>query len=258
METSIKVLAGAALYFWLAAVLPAEGTARWLLLGSALVAAVALVLLRRRLIYWHSQLEVELQSVIEAPGGQMTATTAPWLQSHTDWNLQVIDCLLPDLADCQGRKVADMELRTRFGCSVVGIERQGFMIPLPPPETVLYPRDRVLLMGTSDQVRAGRKFLGAVSGTPRADSVFEEVNMTALTVPWSSRATGRTLGELSLAQYHGVQIVGIHRGIERILNPGGQETLQSGDEVLALGTPVQISDFKVWLNEPVPPAEGGA
>jgi monovalent cation:H+ antiporter-2, CPA2 family len=107
----------------------------------------------------------------------------------------------------------------------------------------------VLLMGTAEQVREGRAFLGAVSGAPAADSLFEEVRMEALTLPGWSRAAGRTLGELSPAQNHGVQIAGIHRGSVRILNPSAHETLQVGDEILALGAPVHLAGFKVWLRE---------
>ena len=179
----------------------------------------------------------------------LTATTAPWLQPHMEWNLHMIDCTLPDLADCQGKKIADLDLRARFGCAVVGIERQGFMITLPPPDSVLYPRDRVLLLGTTEQVRAGKKSLSEVSGAPMADSVFEDVRMEALTVPSWSRAAGRTLLELSPAKNHGVQVAGIHRGGLRILNPSAQEGLRAEDEVLVLGTPVEIAGFKEWLRE---------
>jgi CPA2 family monovalent cation:H+ antiporter-2 len=177
----------------------------------------------------------------------MTSTTAPWLQPHGEWQLHMIDCTLPDLADCQGKKIAELALRSRFGCSVVGIERQGFMIPLPSPEAVLYPRDKVLLLGTNEQVAAGKAFLGAVSGAPASDSLFEEVRMEALAVPEWSRAAGRTLGELSPARNHGVQIAGVHRGGVRILNPTAQETLRAGDEVLALGEPHHLAEFKSWL-----------
>lgn len=249
IENGIKLTIGAALYFWLAAVLPAEGTARWLLLGSGVVAGLALLLLRHKLIFWHSQLEVELQEVMTATATKLTGTSAPWLHSHEDWNLQIADCMLPDLADCQGRKIAEMDLRSRFGCSVVGIERQGFMITLPPPDTVLYPRDRVLLMGTTEQVRAGRQLLVGVSGAAVADSMFEEVSMESIEVPAWSRAAGHSLMELSPAQNHGVQIAGIHRDGQRILNPGGQEVIKPGDEILALGAPVQIREYKAWVRE---------
>ena len=148
-----------------------------------------------------------------------------------------------------------IDLRARFGCSVVGIERQGLMIPLPPPESVLYPRDKVLLMGTMEQVHTGRDFLGAVSGAPETDSLFEEVRMDALSVPEWSGASGRSLGEISPARDHGVQIAGIRRGAERILNPGAQEVLRAADQLLVLGTPVQIREFRGWLAEK--PAQDG-
>lgn len=251
VETALKMGFGAMIYVWLAAIMPAEGAAKWVLLVSVLVAVGALLILRRKLIYWHSEMEVEILSVIETGDTRMTATTAPWLQPHGEWNLHMIDCTLPDLADVQGKRIAELDLRARFGCSVVGIERQGYMIPLPTPDAVLYPRDKVLLMGTTEQVKAGRRFLAGVSGAPVADSVFEEVRMEAVTVPGWSRAAGKTLGELSPARNHGVQVAGVHRGGLRILNPSAQETLRSGDEILVLGTPVQIGEFKEWLRERV-------
>jgi len=250
IENSIKIGAGGAMYLWLAAILPAEGTTRWLLASTAVIAVVALIVLRRKLIYWHSEMEVEIMSVIDTSDHKMTATTAPWLQPHAEWNLHMIDCTLPDLADCQGRQIAELDLRARFGCSVVGIERQGYMIPLPPPTAVLYPRDKVLLLGTTEQVNLGKKFLAEVSGTPRADSEFEEVRMESVTIPAGSQAAGRTLLELSPARNHGVQVAGVNRGGLRILNPSAQEVLRVDDEILVLGTPVQIAGFEGWLREP--------
>ncbi len=250
VETGLKLVVAAILTVWLIAIVPAEDTARWLLFASALVAVVAVVLLRRRLIHWHSVLEIEIKNMMQTSESKLTSTTAPWMGRHPEWDLHMIDCTLPDLADCQGRTIADLDLRAQFGCSVVGIERQGFMIPLPPPESVLYPRDKVLLMGTMGQVEAGRTFLGRVSGTLDTDSLFEEVRMDAVIVPEWSRARGRTLGEISPARNHGVQIAGIYRAGGRILNPGGNETLKQGDELLVLGTPVQIREFRAWLSEP--------
>ena len=114
---------------------------------------------------------------------------------------------------------------------------------------MVYPRDKVLLMGTMAQVHAGRDFLGRVSGALETDSLFEEVRMDAVNVPDWSRACGRTLSEISPAKHHGVQIAGIHRGAARILNPDGHEALRPGDELLVLGTPVQIREFRGWLSE---------
>ncbi len=249
VETALKVSIASGLAIWLLAIVPFGETTNRLLVFSAIVALVALFVLRRKLIYWHSEMEVEILSVIETGDTKMTATTAPWLQPHGEWNLHMVDCTLPDLADCQGKAIADLDLRSRFGCSVVGIERQGYMIPLPTPDTVLYPRDKVLLLGTIEQIRAGQQYLAAVSGLRNSDSVFEEVSMEAMTIPSWSRAVGRTLADLSPGQSYGVQIAGVHRGGLRILNPNAQETLRTGDEILVLGPPAENAEFKAWLRE---------
>jgi CPA2 family monovalent cation:H+ antiporter-2 len=249
IEHGLQIVAGAGLFVWLASVLPAEGSIKWLLLICGAVAAGTVLVLRRKLIYWHSEVEFELQTILEPEKQRITATSAPWLQSHDDWNLSVIDCVLPDLADCQGKNLRELNFRTRFGCTVVGIERQGFMIPLPAPEAVLYPRDKVLLMGTPEQVRAGKGFLAHVSGVVLADSPFEEVHMEAVAVPAWSQAAGRSVGEVAPAKRFGVQVAGLHRAGVRILNPTAGETLAAGDELLVLGTSVQIRLFKEWLRE---------
>jgi CPA2 family monovalent cation:H+ antiporter-2 len=89
------------------------------------------------------------------------------------------------------------------------------------------------------------------TGSPVSDSLFEEVRMEAVKVPAWSRAAGRTLAELSPAKNHGVQIAGVNRGGMRILNPTALETLRVGDDVLALGGPAQIAEFKSWVREAV-------
>ncbi|HYD85136.1 MAG TPA: TrkA C-terminal domain-containing protein, partial [Opitutus sp.] len=71
----------------------------------------------------------------------------------------------------------------------------------------------------------------------------------AMVVPAWSRAAVKTLGEIAPAQTFGVQIVGLNRNGARMLNPSADETLGVGDEVLTLGTPEQLREFKVWLRE---------
>lgn len=257
VEGVFKLIAGLGLYIWLASVLPLNGGVRWVVLGSALVGVAVLYFLRRQLVRWHSELEVGLQDVLKGGDRVVADTQAPWLRSHGDWDLSVTDCLLPDLADCQGKRIVDLDLRSRFGCTVAGIGRQGYLIPLPTSDTVLYPRDKVLLIGTPQQVEAGKKFLTTVSGAPPPTSEFEDVRMESIHVPWGSVAAGKDLKTLSPSQNYRVQIAGINRGGLRMLNPTGDEVIRAGDELLVLGTPDQIRSFKEWLNETLPEANAG-
>jgi len=247
LDRLFRFVAGMGLFVWLSTLLPMEGHARWVIIGSGAVAVGALLFFKRRLVYWHSELEIGLQEVFNKNEQLATDLNAPWLQPHGDWNLSVIDCVLPDLADVQGRCIAELDLRARFGCTVVGVVRQGYMISLPTPETVLYPRDKVLLLGTAQQVEAAQKFLRGVSGLPSVATEFEDVRMESMILPTLSPALGQSLKALSPMQTHRVQIAGIRRGDTRLLSPSGEEVLGVGDELLVLGLPARIHDFRDWL-----------
>lgn len=249
VETALKAVAGAGMFLWLSTALPLGGVTRWFLVAVTLIAVGALAMLWRRLIYWHSELEVGLRDLLQGGGPAGSGTVVPWLEPAGGWHLNIAECLLPDLADCRGRTIAELALRAQFGCSVVGIDRQGYMIVNPPPETTVYPRDRILLLGTGTQVAAARRLLLAVSGGEGAGVGFDEVRMDAVQVPARSGAVGRTLGELAPTRRSGVQVAGISRGDQRILNPGAGEKLCAGDEVLVLGNPEQIKAFRSGLLE---------
>lgn len=247
IEGGIKVVSAGLMFIWLTSFLPSGVQARWLYLASAVVVTAALVLLRRKLVFWHSELEVELQELFEQ-GGTRMSPHASWLNPHDDWHMSMNECVLPDLAVCQGRSLAELGLRTQFGCTVAGIERQGYMISLPGPESVLYAQDKVLLLGSAEQIAAGKAFLNEIT-TDSSHSSFDEVGMESVIVPTWSRAANSSLRELSLTQNHGVQIAGIKRNGIRIISPKADEALFSNDELLVLGTPQSVRRFKSWVRE---------
>jgi CPA2 family monovalent cation:H+ antiporter-2 len=245
-ETGLKAGAGLLLFLWLSALLPISGMARWLPLLALTVVAGVFLVLRRRLVYWHSMLEVELADIMAAGDQKFTGTTAPWMAAHSEWHLTLTDCVLPDLADCRGRTLGELELRTRFGCTVAGVERQGVMVGNPNGAMILYPRDKVLLLGDPPQVAAGKDFLQKASGAPLVSN-FDEVRMQAVELPPGSGLHDRTLAEVALGKAFGLQVAGIKRGGLRIPNPRGEEKLFTGDELLVLGSPDQITAFKASM-----------
>jgi Trk K+ transport system NAD-binding subunit len=58
-----------------------------------------------------------------------------------------------------GRTIVELKLRAITGASIVGIEREGSNILNPDPDEELRIGDRVVLIGTSAQLRAARQFL---------------------------------------------------------------------------------------------------
>ena len=85
-------------------------------------------------------------------------------------------------------------------------------------------------------------------------SVLREADLETVTVAAGSPAVGRLIRELELRSRTGASIVGIERSGANIINPGPDEELQSGDQVLLLGTPVQLRDSRpvFQLSSPAP------
>ncbi len=56
--------------------------------------------------------------------------------------------------------IADTEMRTRTGCSVIAITREGDAVPAPGPDDELMAGDTAVLVGTKDGIAAATELLG--------------------------------------------------------------------------------------------------
>lgn len=245
LELALKVFGGLLVFLWLSAFLPLGGAGRWGPVVIILVVGAVMAFFRRKLIYWHSVLELELQERMAQPAG---GSAPSWLITHADWKLTLAELVVPDLADVRGRTLGELELRARTGCAVAGVERQGVLVENPPASFALYPRDRVLLLGELAQTVAAKAVLTRVSGTLPPPGI-DDVRMESVELPAGCGWHDHSLAELALGKSFGLQVAGINRAGRRILNPGGDEKLLSGDSVLVLGRPDQIEAFRAWVHE---------
>ena len=158
---------------------------------------------------------------------------------------------LPSDSAHAGKTLGQLAVRKNFGCSIIGIDRQGYGIVNPRADTALYPQDKLLLLGSPEQLALAARELGAFAGAVTITD-FEELTMETLEVPENSPLAGKRLVELDLIRKTGVQIGGICRGSELNHSPSGRDQLQSGDALLVLGTHAQIKDFAKLL---APPAD---
>jgi monovalent cation:H+ antiporter-2, CPA2 family len=71
-------------------------------------------------------------------------------------------------------------------------------------------------------------------------SLLSDADLRTVTVAGGSAAAGKLIRELELRTRTGASIVGIVRKGANLINPGPDEELQLGDQVLLLGTSVQL------------------
>ena len=128
----------------------------------ALILIVAFItwLLWRSFIRVYSKGQIALQETFAqppAPRPQAAPAALPSLLKEADLESVTIS----PVATAARKLIRELELRTRTGASIVGIERNGTNIINPLPDEELQPGDQVLLLGTRAQLDAAKVALTA-------------------------------------------------------------------------------------------------
>jgi CPA2 family monovalent cation:H+ antiporter-2 len=241
VTTVLQASALLALLLWLWNLVPAEANL-WVTVTVVSILALVAAFLWRRLIRWHSEMEISLESALSDASSPQNQPA--WMDGHAPWGLQIGELVLPDRFAWAGRSIGDIGIRTRFGCSVIGIERQGFTIANPGHAAHLFPGDKVLLLGSRQQIDGIREEVFRGAPAVSDDDTFHTLTLEPVEIAPGSPAAGRTLAALNWARIIGIQVVGHERGKNRVITPSGDQALEPGDRLLVLGTPQQFSSLR--------------
>lgn len=133
-------------------------------------------LLWRSFMKVYSTAQVALQETLaQTPERRPDQAPAALPSLLREANLEIV--IFADDSPAAGRLIRELELRTRTGASIVGIERSGASIVNPSPDEELQRGDRVLLLGTRDQLNAAKTFFhyGTENKAPEVNSAARHV-----------------------------------------------------------------------------------
>ena len=108
----------------------------------------------------------------------------------------------------------------------------------------VYSKAQVALQENLAQAPAPR-----IDPTPVAlPPLLREADLATVTLAADSPAVGKLIRELELRTRTGASIVGIERGGTNLINPGPDEELSAGSQILLLGTPAQLTAAQAALS----------
>ncbi|HEX9781327.1 MAG TPA: cation:proton antiporter [Opitutaceae bacterium] len=247
VTSALQTAAGIGLVLWIWNFIPfAAGP--WIIGGVIVFLVIMAAILWRRLVRWHSEMEISLEAKF-GPGDGSGRKGYSWMDAYTPWGLRIGEITLPDRFAYAARSLREIDIRSRFGCSIIGIERQSFTISNPGPDAHLFPGDHLLIMGTEEQFDAVRADMLSADGAPPEDT-FRELSLELVQIPANCPSTGHTLAELNWRYLFDVQMVGHQRSGKRTLTPRGDLMLLENDDILVLGTPHQVSRLRDSLASP--------
>ena len=251
ISNGLRALSAVLVGWWLYVILPIEALPPWGWLVIAAAALAVIAVFSSRLVYWHSTWQSSVQDVLntdsDGPAGARANARTALDQGLEGWGLRLDEYTVPDDSAYAGHDLAQLAIPARFGCSVIEVERNGYIITRTGPDLRVYPGDKLLLLGKDDGLAAARDFLQGEKKP--ADETVDEFSGSILqthALP-AGPHSGKTLAELQIARETGVRIVGIRRGDEHIINPGGNQRLASGDGLLVVGTLEELRAFRRWL-----------
>ena len=235
-QTILKCVFAFVFFGWLLLLIPVGRLALWALVIAAVAILIWAPVFWRRLVHLHSKIEVDLRSRMKAAAtlGSSTGLPGAVLERPQQWNLQIDEVIIPFASEHAGRRISDLAIRKNLGCSIMTIDRQGFLITNPTADERLYAGDRLLIVGSPEQLSRTEQLLRG-SATARPAEELEHIAMETIDTPDQSAALGRTLAELNLPARFGIQICGIERDGARLLVPSSDNQLRPGDKLLVLG-----------------------
>ncbi|MCE7040807.1 cation:proton antiporter [Dyadobacter sp. CY312] len=142
-----------------------------------------------------------------------------------------------------GKTLQELKIRENFGINVVLIERGSKTIQLPKPSEVLYPCDRIEVIGTDAQLDA---FRGHVEISVNGDTYIappETIVLERIQIKNEYNIRGKSIRESKIRENTHGMIVGLERNGERILNPDSFMIIENDDVLWIAGEKELIKEY---------------
>lgn len=146
--------------------------------------------------------------------------------------------IMPQNSTYIGHRLRTVPIRRESGASIIKITRGEESIVIPSGEVRLYPFDRILAVGTSEQIdKLKALFASSIAVVPEDDNKFQ-VKPVLLTA--SSFLVGKSLAESSLSSYQCLVVSVLHED-SFLANPPADFIFEAGDTVWIAGDLDKIS-----------------
>jgi CPA2 family monovalent cation:H+ antiporter-2 len=142
-----------------------------------------------------------------------------------------------------GKSLQELAIRERFGINVVLIERGSRVIQLPPPTEVLYPGDRIEVIGTDDQLDEFTRYV-EISSTGEIYIAHEDnIVLERIEVRQEYVIAGKSIRNSMIREKTHGMVVGLERNGQRILNPDSSMIIENSDVLWIAGEKQLIKDY---------------
>ncbi|HYG16404.1 MAG TPA: cation:proton antiporter [Bacteroidia bacterium] len=204
-------------------------------IAVALGFSAILMLFSKRIQQLYQRIEVRFLSNLNER--EQNRVLAPWDAHLTEF-------MLPAESTCVGKTLQELQLREKFEINIAGIQRGHKNITVPHRNERLFPNDKLFVIGTDEQLRNFKLFLGTEMPEQNDLPLSQEVSLQYMIIDGDSPLQNQTVRESGIREKTDGLVVGVERKSERILNPESSFIFEFGDIIWIVGDPKKIQRFK--------------
>ncbi len=160
-----------------------------------------------------------------------------------DRDIHIGDFTIPEDSEWAGRTLASLRFATRFGVHVSSILRGSQRINIPGGDAIIFPGDKLQVIGNDEQLQAFGTALKAdlVPEDPHIED--REMRLQKMKLPARCPFIGMSLSESGIRSRYNCMLVGVEGGQHDLTMIDASRKFKQGDIIWVVGERQSIQDL---------------
>ena len=208
----------------------------WAIIGI-IISGCIIILSGRYFFRKYSSLEQQFMTNLnqkESQSRKNAPVTTSIQERLKGYDVHIEAIVLPQNSEFTGHRLRSIPIRSESGASIIKISRGERNIIIPSSDVRVYPFDRLLAVGTSEQLDRLKEIISSSVPQTLDSNSGEDFKVESFTLDDESYFTGKSLRECSLSDFQCVMISAARDG-EFITNPKADFRFKNGDTVWIAG-----------------------
>ena len=167
---------------------------------------------------------------------QVKGTKRPLYEGHLlDRDIHISYFEVPADSSWCGIPLKDLHLRQRFGIDMSSIFRGSQRINIPNGNTMIFPGDKIQIIGNDEQVQKFSQALQSELMPEDMNIEKREMKLNQLVIGGKSEFCGKTLSQSGIRDKYHCMVVGLEEGLESLTKVAPSYVFRKGDIIWIVG-----------------------
>ena len=176
---------------------------------------------------------------------QVNGEKRPLYAGHLlDRDIHISEIEVPEDSTWCGKSLKELHLRERFGIDMSSIRRGSQRLNIPNGDTVIFPGDKLQIIGNDDQIHKFAQVLTSELAPEDVDIEKREMKLRQLIISGGSEFLGKTLIESGIRDKYNCMVVGLEEGRENLTRVLPTRVFKKGDIIWLVGEEADLQKIQ--------------